>query len=357
MTSLSGKIKVGVAGATGYMGGEAIRILLEHPEVEIAWLSSRNGGKIENSHPNFYGFDLALIKQEDATPCDIVFLALPTEASISAARKFLDMGCKVIDLGSAFRLSNRATWERVYNQKHTEWNLAEEAVYGVTELHREAIGKARLIANPGCFSSAAILALAPLVKNGLIDAGRIVVNGLSGTAGVGAELSRAAHHPEIANNLVPYNVIGHRHTFEMEQELSALAGLPVSVHFTPVYVPIVRGILDICHVFPVKPVDREMLLSVFREFYSREFFVRVYDLPREDGAAWQYRPYPWVSAVSGTNFCHIGLDYDPVRNRIVIFSALDSIGKGGAHVAVENMNLMFGLDRALGLRRAGSHPI
>ena len=128
--------------------------------------------------------------------------------------------------------------------------MAEEAVYGITELHLQEITRARLIANPGCFSSAAILALAPLVKGNLVDEDRLIVNGLSGTAGAGAELSRAAHHPEIGNNLVPYNVVGHRHTYEMEQELSLLAGKDVSVHFTPLYVPIVRGILDICHVFP-----------------------------------------------------------------------------------------------------------
>ena len=198
-----------------------------------------------------------MIPPDKITPCDVAFLALPTGASIDATAQLVTQGTKVIDLGAAFRLKDRETWEAVYKQKHPQWKLAEEAVYGVAELHGAEIERARVIANPGCFSSSAILGLAPLVKAGLIDLERIVVDGLSGTAGAGAELHRAAHHPEIGNNLVPYNVVGHRHTFEMEQELSLLAGRKVSIHFTPTYVPIVRGILDICHAFPTKAVKRE----------------------------------------------------------------------------------------------------
>ena len=349
-------IKAGIMGASGYMGGEVLRVLLDHPEVEIAWAISRSAGHIEEHHPNLYGTGIELIHPEDATPCDVVFLALPTDASIQTAAKFLDQGSKVIDLGAAFRLSKRELWESVYGQKHSHWSLAEEAVYGITELHLQEITRARLIANPGCFSSAAILALAPLVKGNLVDEDRLIVNGLSGTAGAGAELSRAAHHPEIGNNLVPYNVVGHRHTYEMEQELSLLAGKDVSVHFTPLYVPIVRGILDICHVFPKTRVTRTALLDLYQDFYRNEDFVLIYDLPKEEKAGWQYKPYPWVSAVAGTNYCYIGLDVDEARGRIVVFSVLDSIGKGGAQVGIENMNLMFGLKRCTGLTRRGMHP-
>jgi N-acetyl-gamma-glutamyl-phosphate reductase common form len=349
-------IRVGILGASGYMGGEALRILLDHPAVEIAWLTSRSGERIEDAHPNLFGLGLAMIHPDQATACDVVFLALPTAASIEAAARFLAQGCKVIDLGAAFRLKDRDTWEAVYGQQHREWPLAEEAVYGIAELHGREIAKARLVANPGCFSSAAILALAPLVREGLADVDRIVVDGLSGTAGVGAELHRAAHHPEIGGNLVPYNVVGHRHTFEMEQELGLLAGKTVKVHFTPTYVPIVRGILDVCHVFPTRPVKRDALLEIYREFYAKQPFVLVYDLPKEAGASWQYKPYPWVSAVAGTNYCYVGLDVDERRGRIVVFSVLDSIGKGGAQVGVENMNLMCGLDRTTALTRRGLHP-
>ncbi len=349
-------VEVGIVGASGYMGGEALRVLLEHPQVKVAWATSREPGPVDNHHPNLYGSGINLVHPDEVTPCDCVFLALPTAASIEGAERFLAGGSKVIDLGAAFRLRDRQTWERVYGQRHAKWELAEEAVYGIPELHAERITRARLIANPGCFSSAAILALAPLVREGLIDLTRIVVDGLSGTAGAGAELARPAHHAEISNNLVPYNVVGHRHTFEVEQELGLLAGAPVSVHFTPVYVPIVRGILDICHVFPTRAVTRASLLELYRAFYRESPFVQVYDLPPEPGASWQYRPYPWVSAVAATNYCFIGFDLDPVRGRLVVFSVLDSIGKGGAQVGVENMNLMFGLPRTAGLSRRGSHP-
>lgn len=349
-------IKVGIVGASGYMGGEALRVLLDHPGVKIAWATSRSEGPVEDYHPNLYGAGIKLIHPEHAAPCDTVFLALPTDASIHEAARFLEQGCKVIDLGSAFRLSDRKVWESVYKQAHSNWALAEEAVYGIAELHKSEIAKARLVANPGCFSSAVILGLAPLIKENLIDERTIVVDGLSGTAGAGAELARAAHHPEIGNNLIPYNVVGHRHTFEMEQELSLLAGKDVCIHFTPTYVPIVRGILDVCHAFPRHPASRGQILDLYRDFYRDEPFVQVYDRPKEPNASWQYRPYPWVSAVAGTNYCFIGIDIDDSRNRIVIFSALDSVGKGGAQVGIENMNLMFGMERTTGLTRRGVHP-
>lgn len=349
-------IKVGVMGASGYMGGEVLRVLLDHPQVEIAWLTSRTPGKVDEHHPNFYGLDLRLMDAADITPCDVAFLALPTQASIDAAEQLLDMGCKVIDLGAAFRLKSRSDWESVYNMTHSRWALAESSIYGITELHGEQVKDVSLVANPGCFASAAILGLAPLLGHGLVDEQKLVVNGMSGTAGAGAELSRAAHHPEIGNNLVPYNVVNHRHSYEMEQELSLLAGKPVNVHFTPVYVPIVRGLLNVCYAFPTHVVKRDELLALYEEFYQGQEFVKIYDLPKEHGVSWQYKPYPWVSSVAGSNYCYIGLDVDERRGRVVVLSVLDSLGKGGAQVGVENMNLMFGLDRTTGLRRRSMHP-
>ncbi|MGH0036581.1 MAG: N-acetyl-gamma-glutamyl-phosphate reductase [Myxococcota bacterium] len=349
-------ITAGVMGATGYMGGEAVRVLLEHPGVELAWATGRGEEPLEWHHPNLLAAGIRCIHPDQATPCDVVFLALPTDASLEAAARFLEAGSRVVDLGAAFRLEDRAVWEETYGRPHTRWSLAEEAVYGLPELHREAISLSRLVANPGCFSSSAILALAPLVAEGWIDPDHIVVNGLSGTAGAGAELARPAHHPEIGGNLVAYNVVGHRHTREMEQELSRLAADRVCVHFTPVYVPIVRGILDVCSAFPTRSVSRCDVVDLLRGFHRESPFVEVFDLPPEEGATWQYRPYPWVSAVAGTNRCQIGVDVDEERGRIVLLSALDSIGKGGAHVGVENMNLMFGLPRTQGLLRLGAHP-
>ena len=349
-------ISAGIVGASGYMGGEALRVLIDHPLVEIAWATSRQPAAIEEFHPNLYGTDIQLIHPDDADACDIVFMAVPTEASVGVAKRFLDTNVKVIDLGSAFRLKDRDTWERAYGMSHPSWSIAEEAVYGLSELHLAEIAQARLIANPGCFSSATILGLAPAIAEGLVDTQRLSVDGLSGTAGVGAELARAAHHPEIGNNLVAYNAVGHRHTFEMEQELTALSQSKVQVHFTPVYVPITRGILGICRGFLNNSVSRHDLLELYTDYYQTHPFVQIYDLPKESSVSWQYKPYPWVSAIAGTNYCHIGLDVDEERNSVVVFSALDSIGKGGAQVGIENMNIMFGLDRTAGLTRRGLHP-
>jgi N-acetyl-gamma-glutamyl-phosphate reductase common form len=349
-------IKVGIFGATGYMGGEVLRIILEHPQTELVWATSRSGGEIAYYHPNLYGRKINLIHPDEATACDVVYLALPTPESIQVAADFIKKGSKVIDLGAAFRLKDRNIWENTYNQVHSHWELVEEAVCGVTELHMREIQKARLIANFGCFSSAAILGLAPLVKERIVNVENIVVDGLSGTSGVGAELSRAAHHPEIGNNLVPYNVVNHRHTYEIEQELSLLAQKEVTVHFTPIYVPVIRGILDVCHTHYLKSISRADILTMYKSFYLNEPFVQIYDLPKEDNVSWQYRPYPWVSSVVGTNYCFIGLDVDEIRKRIVVLSVLDNLGKGGAQAGVENMNVMFGLDRRTGLVRVGLHP-
>ena len=350
-------ITAGIIGVTGYMGGEVLRKLLEHPEVKIKWTTSRTPEDIALFHPNLYAEDIPVVTLEEASPCDVVFVALPTKASLPAIQAFIEKGCKVIDLGAAFRLKDITVWERVYGQKHPYPQLVAEAVYGVSELHMDAIKDACLIANPGCYASSAIFGLSPLVKNGLIDARHIIVDGLSGTAGVGTELARPAHHPEIANNLVPYNVVDHRHSYEIEQELSIQADGEVPVHLTTTYVPIVRGILTISHCFPVSPVSRKDLLHLYREFYADSYFVKVYDLPKEEGASWQYLPYPWVSSVAGTNYCYVGLDYDEKRNRLVVFSVLDSIGKGGAQAGIENMNLMFGLPRQTGLTARGFHPV
>lgn len=349
-------IEVGIYGASGYMGGEALRVLNEHPQVKIVWATSRSNQPIEYFHRNLYDSGINLIHPDEITPCDAIFFAVPTGTPMRMAQDLLAQNTKIIDLGADFRLKNRLDWERIYRKEHLCWGIAEEAIYGIPELHRDEIKEAGVIANPGCFSSAAILGLAPLVKANVIDTEKIVVDGLSGTTGAGAELDVTSHHPEIGNNIVAYNVVDHRHTYEMEQELGNLTGATMFVHFTSSYVPITRGILAICHCFPRQPINRDELLDIFREFYRNEFFIKVFDMPKDPQASWQYRPYPWVSAVSGTNFCHIGLDVDETRKRLVVFSVLDSVGKGGAHAGVQNLNLLFGLDEKTGLDRYGLHP-
>jgi N-acetyl-gamma-glutamyl-phosphate reductase len=349
-------IEVGIYGASGYMGGEALRVLSEHPQVKIVWATSRRDKPLEFFHRNFYGDKINLVRPEDITPCDAVFFAVPTGTAMEMIQTFLDQETKVIDLGADFRLKNLSDWEHLYRRKHIRPEIVQESVYGIPELHRQAIKKTKVVANPGCYASACILGIAPLIKAGLVETNRVIVDGLSGTAGAGAELDTPIHHPEIGNNIVPYNVVNHRHTYEMEQELSLLSSEKVIVHFTSAYVPITRGILAICHCFPKGSIARDELLSIYREFYRDQFFIRIFDMPPEQNASWQYLPYPWVSAVSGTNFCHIGLEIDEKRNRIVVFSVLDSVGKGGAHAGVQNLNLLFGLDEKTGLTRYGLHP-
>jgi len=348
--------KIGVYGASGYMGGEAIKVILEHPQFELAWATSRNPKEIEYFHRNLLDSNQVLIHPDEVDPCDAVLFSLPSGKAMHLAKGFLEAGTKVIDLGADFRLKDKADWQRVYGKKHSSWELAEQAVYGIAEIYRSEIRQADLIANPGCFSSSVILALAPLIRHDIIETETIVVDGLSGTAGAGAELDRALHHPEIANNILPYNVVDHRHIYEMEQELGLLGKIKITVHFTPAYVPITRGILSLIHVFPKQKIARSALSDLYHDAYEDEFFIKIFDMEKAENVSWQYLPYPWLAAVSGTNYCHIGFDVDPRRNSIVIFSVLDSMGKGGAHAAVQNLNIMFGLDETLGLTRYGLHP-
>lgn len=349
-------IKVGIYGASGYMGSEALRVLLKHPMVSVEWATSRSETPIEYYHKNFYGRGINFVKPSETTACDVVFFALPTGLTAEISPQFLNNGSKIIDFGADFRLNQKDEWEKVYKKKHANWELADEAVYGITELHKKEIAGSRVIANPGCFSSSSILALAPLAKEGLIDFDKIIIDGLSGTVGAGDDLDLALHHPEIDNNILPYNVVDHRHSYEIEQELSVLAGEKVTVNFSSCYIPISRGILTISHCFPNKTIKRGELLDLYKSFYEKEFFIKIIDIPKDDNAAWNYLPYPWVAAVSATNFCHIGLDVDEKRNRIVVYSVLDSIGKGGALVGIQNMNLMFGMDESTGLDFYGIHP-
>ena len=349
-------IKAGIYGASGYMGSEALRVLLKHPGVSVEWATSRSDTPIEHYHKNFYGRGVTFVKPSETTPCDIVFFALPTGLTTDICQPYLNAGSKIIDFGADFRLNDKAEWERVYQKKHTNWDLSQKAVYGICELHRSEIAKSHVIANPGCYSSSSILALAPLVSEKLIDLDRIIVDGLSGTVGAGDDLDLALHHPEIDNNILPYNVVDHRHSYEIEQELSLLAKEKVTINFSACYIPISRGILTINHCFPNKHLKRDDLLDLYQSFYQDEFFIKIIDIPKNKDASWNYLPYPWVAAVSATNFCHIGLDIDEKRNRIVVYSVLDSIGKGGALVGIQNMNIMFGLNEETGLDFYGIHP-
>ena len=349
-------IDVGIVGGSGYSGGELLRLLLGHPRVRIAWVTSRGDRQLEGVHRNLVGAGLRFIREEESTPCDVVFLCTPSRESMVKAPRHLERGAKVVDIGSDFRLKDRALFERVYKAEHVCWELVKEAPYGATELHRAEIRRARLVANPGCFAYTAILSLAPLVKERLIELDKVVVDGLSGSSGAGAEPSVPTHHSEIGNSIFPYNVVDHRHTYEIEQELTGVARAAVTVHFTPYYCPFTRGILAGCHGFLTRRVSRADLLDLYASFYRDEHFVRVLPFEKDPKASWQYLPYPSVANVAGSNFVHLGVDVDERRNRAVVFGALDNLGKGAASSAIQNMNCMLGLPEDTGIAGVGLHP-
>jgi len=350
------KVTVGVVGGSGYSGGELLRLLLGHPLAELCWVTSRGEKQLETIHRNLAGSGLYFIKESETTPCDVVFLCLPSRESMDRAGHYLGLGSKVIDLGSDFRLKDAALFERVYHAKHVSWDLVTEAPYGVTEFNRVAIRSARLVANPGCFAYAAILGLTPLVREGWIDFDRIIVDALSGSSGAGAEPSVPTHQSEIGNSTFPYNVVGHRHTAEMEQELGAAAQRPVTINFTPYYAPFPRGILASCHGFLNRKVSRADVIDLYRSLYRGEPFVRVLAVEKDPKVSWQYLPYPSVASVAGSNYVQIGADVDEQRGRVVVFSALDNLGKGAAGSAIQNMNCMLGLPEETGLAGLGLHP-
>lgn len=347
---------VGIVGGSGYSGGELLRLLLGHPRARIAWVTSRGDKSLEAIHRNMVGTGLRFVREEETAPCDAVFLCTPARESMAKAPRYLGEGAKVVDLGSDFRLKDRAVFERVYRAQHSCWELVADAPYGATELHRAVIRRARLVANPGCFAYTAILALAPLVKERLIELDKVVVDGLSGTSGAGAEPSVPTHHSEIGNSAFPYNVVDHRHTAEIEQELSGVAGTPVTVHFTPYYCPFSRGILAGCHGFLSRAITRADLLDLYAAFYRDEPFISVLAFAKDPGVSWQYVPYPSVASVAGSNFVQIGVDVDERRRRAVVFGALDNLGKGAASSAIQNLNCMLGLPEDSGIAGRGLHP-
>jgi N-acetyl-gamma-glutamyl-phosphate reductase len=352
------KINVGIFGGSGYMGGELLRLLFSHPNVNIKWVTSRKAKFLNEIHPNFVDKNMELSDPEaNLEHCDIVFFATPGGIASSKSPEFLKNGAKIIDLGSDFRLKNKEDWERLYGQKHPNWNLVEEAVYGIPELNREVIKNSRVIANPGCFSSAAILGLAPLFSSNIsFDRDNVSITGISGTAGMGMEVTKESHHPEITNNVLAYNMIDHRHSYEIEEVLSGLSGDKLKAHFSPVYVPISRGISSISSLYYDGEISQDDLNKVYEEFYKNEEFVEFHLKESKENKSWNVEPYPNLSTTSATNMCKLTAKVDSKRKRIMVYSVLDSVGKGGAHVAVQNMNLISNIPENTGLTKIGIHP-
>lgn len=339
-------IKAAVLGATGYAGIELVRILTNHPDVSIEIVGSHSfaGQKISDVYQNLVHIlekECTELDLDAVEKCDVAFCALPHGASKSVIPQILERGVKVIDLSGDYRYDDPKVYEAWYGQEHSSPELLKESVYGLCELHREKIKGARLIGNPGCYTTCSILGTAPLLANKIVETKNIIVDAKSGVTGAGRGLGLAYHFCECTENTKAYKIATHRHTSEIEQELSNIAGEEIMISFTPHLIPQKRGILATIYANLNKPYSKEEILNMYKEFYKDEFFVRV-----KDGL-------PETKHVAGSNFVDIGLEVDKRLNRVVVVSAIDNIVKGAAGQAVQNMNLMFGLGEGTGLKTAG----
>ena len=326
--------RIAILGATGYTAVELIKILLRHPEAEIVAVTSRQEGQphIAMIHPALTGrVDLRL---EDLSPAEVaaradcVFSCLPHGASAAVIPALLDAGRRVVDFSADYRLNDAGVYEQWYGQKHADPARLGKVVYGLPELFRKDIPPAQLVANPGCYPTSAILALAPLLKAGMIDPRTIIIDSKSGVSGAGRTLKLTTHYPECNESISAYNVGRHRHQPEIDQILSMAAGAMVEVVFTPHLVPMDRGILSTTYSQPTSAVEEKTVLQTIRDFYADEPFVRVVD------------HFPGTKDSLGTNFCDITARV--VRGRVLTFSCLDNLIKGASGAAVQNFNLMYG---------------
>lgn len=341
-------IKAAVLGATGYAGIELVRLLTNHGEVSLEVLGSHSfaGQKISDVYKSFNHVlekECEELDLDKAAKCDIAFTALPHGASKTVIPSLIERGLKVIDLSGDYRYDDAAVYEEWYGEKHSSPELLEESVYGLPELHREKIKGARLIGNPGCYTTCSILGAAPLLANKIGSAKNIIVDAKSGVTGAGRTSALPYSFCECTENTKAYKVAAHRHTSEIEQELSNIAGENIMISFTPHLIPQKRGILSTIYVNLNRPSSSEELTEMYKEYYKNEFFVRV----KENGEL------PETKHVAGSNFVDIGVVYDKRLQRAVVVSALDNIVKGAAGQAVQNMNLLFGLDEKTGLNNAG----
>lgn len=343
-------IRVGILGATGYAGIELVRLLSSHKEANITMLVSQTykGMKISEVYPSLRGvIDLEceeLDAKKAAENCDVVFTALPHGASKEVIPELYEKGLTVIDLSGDFRYNDKDVYSAWYDQEHSSPELLDVSVYGLPELHREEIKKTRLVGNPGCYTTCSIMGLAPLLANGAVETKNIIIDAKSGVSGAGRGLGLDYHFCECTENMKAYKIGTHRHTSEIEQELSLVAGEDITLSFTPHLIPMKRGILATIYANLKKPYTKAELLDMVKNFYKDEYFVRIYD-----------KGLPETNHVAGSNFVDIGLEVDERLGRVVIVSAIDNLIKGAAGQAVQNMNLIFGFDETEGLKNAGQY--
>lgn len=341
-------IKAAVLGATGYAGIELVRLLTNHPEVEICIVGSQSfaGKKISDVYQNLrhvLEIECMELDLDEVAKCDVAFTALPHGASKSVIPAILERGVKVIDLSGDYRYDDAKVYEAWYGEPHSSPELLAESVYGLCELHRDKIKKARLIGNPGCYTTCSILGAAPLLAKGLAEHKNIIIDAKSGVTGAGRGLGLPYHFCECTENSKAYKIATHRHTSEIEQELSNIAGEEIMLSFTPHLIPQKRGILATIYMNLTKPCTTEEIVEIYKEYYKNEFFVRVKDAGE----------LPETKHVAGSNFVDIGVCVDQRLQRAVVVSAIDNIVKGAAGQAVQNMNLLFGLEETTALENAG----
>jgi len=334
-------IRVAIIGASGYTGAESIEIILRHGEAELVYLTAlpQECGAVEDVFGQFKGRCNLQIEPLDFDKlrgtADVALCCLPHKVSMGFVPKLLDTGLKVIDFSADYRLKDTSVYEKFYEVKHTDTANLARAVYGLPELFREQIKGAELIANPGCYPTGALLAVAPLLKEGLVETESIIVNAVTGVSGAGRNPSSKFHFPNMNENLFAYGIGSHRHMPEMEQIASEIAGSDVQMLFQPHVGPFDRGILSTVYCQPKGKISSEKLLKLYNDFYAGEPFVQI----RSDA--------PAVKDVAGTNYCHIFVTC--TKGRIVSFSAIDNLVKGASGQAVQNMNIVFGLEETLGL--------
>ena len=345
-------IKVGIVGTSGYAGSELLRLLQGHPEAEVVYVASTTkvGQRVDEVLPGFAGIVDLAFEPVDAEAmgkrCDVVFTATPHGVAGTLAGGILAGGAVLIDIGSDFRFADTAVYEAWYGEKHHAPELVERAVYGLVELFREQVRQAQIIANPGCYPTSALLALAPLAANDLIDLGGVVVCSMSGVSGAGATPKPMYHFPDCTENVQAYGLPRHRHTPEIEQGLARLLRREVPpLTFTPHLIPMSRGIMTHVNAPAKADLSDERLAEIYRDFYANAPFVRVLA-----------DRLPQTKLVAGSNFCDVAPRFEPRTRRVIVESAIDNLVKGAAGQAIQNLNVRFGLDERTGLWLAPVSP-
>lgn len=345
-------IKAGIIGSTGYAGAELVRLLMGHKEVEIVWYGSRS--YVDEAYASIYRnmFELVDAKclddnmEELSKRADVIFTATPQGFLASVVNEEMLAHTKIIDLSADFRIKDVATYEEWYKIEHKSPQFIEEAVYGLCEINREDIKKARLLANPGCYPTCSTLSIYPLAKEGLIDMNTIIIDAKSGTSGAGRGAKVANLYCEVNENIKAYGVANHRHTPEIEEQLSYASGQDVKLNFTPHLVPMNRGILITAYATLTKEITEEEIREIYKKYYKDEYFVRVLNAGECPETRW----------VEGSNFVDVNIKVDKRTNRVIMMGAMDNLVKGAAGQAVQNMNLMFGLDEKEGLMQPPMFP-